>query len=65
LEGFKIEVEFLKQRAYKILQNAKTHWISMLFLAKQILEKYKSLLLYKFDDQATNSTSNFNFEALI
>jgi hypothetical protein len=37
----------------------------MLFLAKQILEKYKSLLLYKFDDQATNSTSNSNFGALI
>lgn len=42
------------------MQNVKAHLISMWFLAKQILAKYKSLLVYKFDDQTTNSISNSN-----
>jgi hypothetical protein len=42
--------EFWEQKVFKILCNMKTHWISMLSLAKRIFAEDKSLIMHMLDE---------------
>jgi predicted glycosyltransferase involved in capsule biosynthesis len=54
--------EFLEQKALKILCNVKTRWISMLSFAKQILTKYKTVVIQMFNEQASHDITKSNLE---
>jgi hypothetical protein len=57
-------VEFLEYKALKIVHNVMTRWISMLFLAKWILIKYKILVIQMFQEQISNESTKANMELL-
>jgi hypothetical protein len=54
--------KFLEYKALKILCNVMTCWISMLFLAKWILTKYKTLVIHMFQEQVSNESTKANLE---
>jgi hypothetical protein len=56
--------KFLEKKALKVLCNVKTHWISMLSLAKHILAKYKSMVMNIFYEHASNTTTKGNLNLL-
>jgi hypothetical protein len=47
-------VEILEMKENKIFQNVKTRWISMLSLAKRVIDRYKILLVKMVLDNPTN-----------
>ncbi len=48
----------------KILKNVKTQWISMLSLAKHVMEKYKTLSIKMAIDSLSNEKPKANFDFL-
>ncbi len=56
--------KFLEKKALNFLCNVKTHWISMLFLMKCILAKYKSMVMNIFYEHASNTTTKGNLDLL-
>jgi hypothetical protein len=56
--------KLLKLKAFKILKNVKTQWISMLSPTKQNFTKYKSMVVNMFEDQGTNTVANANLDML-
>jgi len=54
--------EFLEQKALKILCNVKTRWISILSLAKQILTKYKIVVIQMFNEQTSHDITKSSLE---
>jgi hypothetical protein len=56
--------EFLEQKVLKILCNVKTCWISMFSLAKQILTKYKTIVIQMFNEQASHDITKSSLELL-
>ncbi len=52
----------MQTKGNKILLNVKTRWISMLNLAKRLMEEYKTLLVKLTLDSPTNQKTKLNYE---
>lgn len=56
--------KFLETKGGKILHNVKTQWISMLALAKRLLQEYKTLVVKMANDSLGNVIAKNNYELL-
>jgi len=56
--------KFLEHKLLKIFHNVKTDWISIIFHTKQILTKYKTLVIQMFQEQVSNQFAKANLELL-
>jgi hypothetical protein len=52
----------MQTKGNKILLNVKTRWISMLNLAKRVMEEYKTPLVKLILDSLTNQKAKLNYE---
>ncbi len=57
-------VEVIKSKSLNFLKNIKMKWIFMLALSKQMVEKYKPLVVKMSDDAISNVAINTNYELL-
>lgn len=55
-------VELLQLKGNKILNNIKTHWISMLSLSKHVLSEYKPPIVKMVEDSSTINTTRTNYK---
>ncbi len=54
--------KLMETKGAKTLNNVKTHWISMLSLARCVMAKYKILLMKMALDDLTNEKKKTNFD---
>jgi hypothetical protein len=56
--------KFLEHKFLKIFHNVKAHWISIISPTKQILTKYKTLVIQMFQEQMSNQFAKANLKLL-
>jgi hypothetical protein len=56
--------EVMETKRNNILHNVKTRWILMLSFAKNVLAKYRTLLMKRAMDSHTNHQIKLNYEHL-
>jgi len=57
-------VEAIDSKGLIFLKNIKTRWISILAFFKQMLGKYKTLVVEMIDDIVSSATIHTNYELL-